>query len=231
MELIGVALAVICLLSAGQSAPVSNCEELVQHLHLPAREEILGKWVFIGESTDVPSSALMTKMFVDSVWLNLTAADQEDSIMFTQIQKSFGICTRVSSSYTLRNNAFHMVYPIKSRTVLLRTSCPDCLVFNSNFSFGGSLYSNLQFLSRRREVSAAEKEEFKRQTECLNLPQFIFLDSKKELCPDPSSDSSNSVDLTSKLSLLDFDQLDKTLRNETEVQKLIDMGSSQLSTQ
>ncbi|KAF6737984.1 hypothetical protein FQA47_003227 [Oryzias melastigma] len=83
-----VAVAVICLLSAAQSAPVSNCESLLERLPIRGREEILGKWVHIGEGSNLPGSAAITQMFVDSVWLSLTAAEQEDGIMFSQIQKS-----------------------------------------------------------------------------------------------------------------------------------------------
>ncbi|RVE76428.1 hypothetical protein OJAV_G00007710 [Oryzias javanicus] len=229
MEFVCVAVTAICLLSAAQSAPVSVCDSLLERLPIRGREEILGKWVHIGESTNLPGSAEMTKMLVDSVWLNLTAAEQEDGIIFSQIQKSFGICSHVTSNYTIRDNAFHLEYPIKVTAVMIRTSCPDCLVSYSNFTLGENEYHSLQLVSRRTEVSAEEKREFQKQVECLNLPQVTFLDSKKELCPDPfTSPNSKSIDVANTLRNFDFSQLVKILTSSKAVEKLTDLVSSQL---
>lgn len=104
--------AVLSLLSGGQSAPVQNCESLTEQLQIQVQDEVrhlylasyiftcvqycigcnfllqvLGKWITIAESTDVPGSKVMTGMFVDSSWVELTATNQSDTIVFFQAQK------------------------------------------------------------------------------------------------------------------------------------------------
>lgn len=49
--------------------------------------QVLGKWIAIAESTDVPESKVMTGMFVDSSWVELTATNQSDTVVFFQAQK------------------------------------------------------------------------------------------------------------------------------------------------
>ncbi|KAF6737993.1 hypothetical protein FQA47_003236 [Oryzias melastigma] len=115
---------------------------------------------------------------------------------------------------------------------MIRTSCPDCLVSYSNFTLGENVYHNLQLLSRRTEVSAEEKEEFKKQVECLNLPQVTFVDSKTGLCPDPfTSPNSESIDVTKNLENFEFSQMAKILTSSKAVEKLTDLVTSQLLAQ
>ncbi len=40
MRLIHVAVAVLCLLSAGQSAPVTSCEKLIQRIEIQGRDQV-----------------------------------------------------------------------------------------------------------------------------------------------------------------------------------------------
>ena len=206
MKFTFVVAAVLGLLSVGQSAPVSGCERLIQPLEIQGREQLLGNWIFIAESTDIKGSKLLTKMFVESAWEKVTAANESDAINIFQSQKMFGRCFSLTTKLTLENSTLSMVQPLSSSGVLLNTGCPDCLVFYTKYTTERNTYSGLQLLSKRNEVTAAELEEFKKQVECLNLPPAAILDPGKGLCPDESlSQETQTTDLTSFMNNMESD--------------------------
>ncbi|XP_035031894.1 uncharacterized protein LOC118120752 [Hippoglossus stenolepis] len=200
MEVVYVAVAALSLLSVGQSAPVTSCETLIQPVVIQGRDQLLGKWIYIAESTTFPGSRLLTDRFLESGWGKTTAANESDAINHYQVQKMFGRCFSVRTKLTLQNSTLYMVKPYSSAVTLLNTGCFDCLVFHSRFTLGGSTYIGLQLLSRRSGVSVAEKEEFIKQVECLNLPAAAFMDPEKGLCPDDSlAEESETTDLSSAI--------------------------------
>ncbi|AWP05717.1 Hypothetical protein SMAX5B_007501 [Scophthalmus maximus] len=198
MGFVYVAVAALSLLSVGQSAPVTSCESLIQTVEIQGREQLLGKWTYLAESTNIIGSKLLTNMFVESVWGRLTAANESDAIDHYQVQKLFGRCFSLSTKLSLQNSTILMEGTYPSSATLLNTGCTDCLVIHSQYTIGGSAFTGLQLLSRRNKVSAAEREEFMKQVDCLNLPAPAFLDPEKDLCPDESpSQESQTIDLTS----------------------------------
>ncbi|XP_031141908.1 uncharacterized protein LOC116040573 isoform X4 [Sander lucioperca] len=104
MNFIHVAVAVLSLLSIGQSAPVSSCESLIKPIEINGTEKLLGKWTYIAESTTIPASKLLTKMFVDSARVKITAAEESDAINVFQSHKMFGRCFTLTTKMTLENS-------------------------------------------------------------------------------------------------------------------------------
>ncbi|TDH16125.1 hypothetical protein EPR50_G00016420 [Perca flavescens] len=232
MNFIHVAVAVLSLLSIGQSAPVSSCESLIKPIEINGTEKLLGSWTFIGESTNMPASKLLTKMFVESARVKITAA--EDAINVFQSQKMFGRCfTFLTTTMILENSTLSIVQPLNGSEVLLTTGCPDCLATYGKYNIGGRTYSGLQLLSRRNKVTAAELEEFTKQVECLNLPPPAFLDPEKGFCPDEShSQETEVIDLTNLMNDLGsevFSHIDRIINSEGGMQALFKMISNGLA--
>ncbi|XP_041840273.1 uncharacterized protein LOC121639114 [Melanotaenia boesemani] len=226
MELVHVAVAVFSLLSLGQSAPVTDCETLTQHINIQGRDQLLGRWTHLVESTDIPGSKVLTKMFAQTSWWNITAADQINGLRTSQHVKMLGLCFSLSTNMTLENNSLVIAQPYSSVDVLLYTGCPDCLVLYSNSTIGRGSYRSLQLLSRRAKVCAAELEEFSKQLECLNLPSAVVLDSEKGFCPEPSVSSEKSFDLTDSFNNMgsdDFNLMEKLFKSDTGLKEIIDL--------
>ncbi|XP_037530909.1 uncharacterized protein LOC119408141 [Nematolebias whitei] len=220
MKFLHVVVVVLSLLSLGWSAPVTNCDDLLRPIVIQGRDQLLGKWFYVGESTDLPGVKVLTKMFVESIWWNMTAAEENNDIVNFQNQKSFGYCFSLSYNITVEHNQLVMVHPYPASAFLLNTICPDCMVLSSNYTIGGSSYKALQLLSRRTKVSAAELDEFAKQVECLNLPETTIMDPEKGICPDPSiSDETRSLDLSS-INSDSFNVLDKVLNSKKGIQTM-----------
>ncbi|XP_051241617.1 uncharacterized protein LOC127355148 [Dicentrarchus labrax] len=233
MVFIHVAVAVLCLLTGGHSAPVTSCEDLIRPIEIQGRDQLLGKWTLVSESTTVPGSKMLTKMLVESAWVKVTVADESDALSVFQAQKMFGRCFTLTSKMTLKNSTLSMVRPVTATQVLLNTGCPDCLVVYSNYTIGESIYSGLQFTSRRRKVSAAELEEFKKQVDCLNLPSPAILDPEKGFCPDESpSQETEATDLTNVMNEMGsdtFSLLERLFNSTDAVNAIFRMISSSVS--
>ncbi|XP_045904002.1 uncharacterized protein LOC123970153 [Micropterus dolomieu] len=225
-----VAVAVLSLLSVGQSAPVSSCESLIQPLEIQGREQLLGKWTYLAESTNIPGSNFLTKMFVETAWGEITAANESGAINAIHSQKMFGRCFTLIIKMTLENNTLSMLQTFTTSTVLLNTGCPDCLVSYSKYTIGGSTYSGIQLASMRNKVTAAELEEFTKQVECLNLTPPTLLEPEKGFCPDgSSSQETTTIDLTSfsdDTASKVINLFDKMINSEGGLKRLTEMISS-----
>merc|ERR1712002_124903 len=186
--------------------------------------------MLIAESTNIPAVKLLTKMFMESAWAKITAANESDAISVFQAQKMFGRCFTVTSKMTLENNTLSMVRPFSVSEVPLSSGCPDCLVLLSNYIIGGSTYNGLQIMSRRSKVTAAEMEEFKKQVECLHLPPPAIMDPEKGFCPDdPTPQETETTNLTNAfndMTSLDFSMLDMFINSNDGGKKLLKMLSS-----
>ncbi|XP_054635627.1 uncharacterized protein LOC129182958 [Dunckerocampus dactyliophorus] len=215
------------LLAAGQSAPLADCGTLTQQLQIQGRDQFLGRWTYAAESTNIPGSKMLTKMFVENVWGEVSPANESDSISVRQLQKMFGSCYSVTSKMTLANNTLTMAYPLVASEVLLTTSCSDCMVLLSNYTIGESTFSGVQLMTRRPKVLAAEMDEFKRQVDCLNLPPPAILDSEKGFCPDDSKDT-ETTDLTSMIAHSDSEYMklfEKLVSSEAGIKTLLGLIS------
>ncbi|KAK2816952.1 hypothetical protein Q5P01_025143 [Channa striata] len=186
MEFVHLAVTVLGFLSVGHSAPVTNCETLIQPIEFQ-RDQLLGKWIYLAESTDIAGTQLLTKMFFESTWWKLTAAENEDDgLRGVYFSKMAGFCSTFSVNLKLVNNTISAVRPYTMSATLLKTGCPDCIVSLGKHTIGRNMYTSVQLMSRRRRVTDAELNEFKKQAECLNLPSLAILDQEKDLCPDES---------------------------------------------
>ncbi|XP_041642124.1 uncharacterized protein LOC121509013 [Cheilinus undulatus] len=224
-----VAVVVLCLLSVGRSAPVTDCNSLLQPIEIQGREQLLGRWTMLAESTDVPGSKLLTNMFVERFWLRLSAANESDAIDVFQSQEMQGNLIKLRSKATLNNNTLSSGTPLNSTARLLSTSCPDCLVLKSQYFLGQSMYSGAQLLTKRAKVSNPELAEFRKQVQCLNLPPPVILNRGEGLC---TEESSVDTDLTQDLAKTDpkvFSMLDQVFKSDNGTDTLVDLISSGIS--
>ncbi|XP_076741112.1 uncharacterized protein LOC112435047 [Maylandia zebra] len=136
-----------------------------------------------------------------------------------------GKCFTRKTNMTLVNNTLTVELPFQYSAVLLNTGCPDCLVIFANNTVGRTTVKDLQLLSRRTKVSAAELEEFTKQAECLNLQPPAIMDLEKGLCPDPSlTPETNFTDVTTHtISSDELSLLEELLSSEDGVKTLFDM--------
>nr|XP_012771894.2 uncharacterized protein LOC105940653 [Maylandia zebra] len=223
MEFVHVAVAVLGLLSLGHSAPVTSCENLIQPREIHGNQ-LVGKWTQIAESTGIPGSKMLTKMLVETAWMNITAANEANTFNNLHIQKMMGMCFTLKTNMTLVNNTFNMVHNYQYSAFLLNTGCPDCLVIYSNNTVGRTTVKDLQLLSRRVKVSAAELEEFTKQAECLNLESPAILDSEKGFCPDPAlTPGTKTIDLSLSNIMPDDLNLSEKLFTESGMKTILEM--------
>ncbi|CAB1333846.1 unnamed protein product, partial [Coregonus sp. 'balchen'] len=121
----------------------------------------LGKWVYIAESSGRPSCEQILNTLLHSAWIEVSVP--VDVVDF-----------------------YGFVIPFPVSEVLL-TTCPDCLLTLERWAEDGKPYTALKLFSRRRELTAAELDFYKKQVTCLSLPPETFMDPQKELCPDTTS--------------------------------------------
>ncbi|XP_007551737.1 uncharacterized protein LOC103137769 [Poecilia formosa] len=226
MESLHVAVAVLSLLSLGQTAPTTNCESLTQRIQIPGRDQLLGRWNYIAESTDIVGAKQLLEMSKGTVWSNYVAATEENIMIGSMHLKTAGLCFSMTFNSTLENNTLTLTYPYSMTGFQLKTGCPDCKVLYSNITLGRSSHRGVQLLSRRPKVSAAELQEFKKQVECLNLPEAAILDPEQGFCPDPSlSKDSNSFDLTSFMGAGNMKKIGEILQSGDAVETFSEMFS------
>ncbi|KAM7394167.1 hypothetical protein PAMP_020984 [Pampus punctatissimus] len=108
MGFVRVAVAVLSLLSVGQSAPVTNCESLIQQAEIQGRDQLLGKWIYLAESTNIAGAKIVTKMFVETVWGTITAANEMHPINVTEVHLHSGCpdCIILQSNYTIGGSTY-----------------------------------------------------------------------------------------------------------------------------
>ncbi|XP_043970812.1 uncharacterized protein LOC122829943 [Gambusia affinis] len=231
MESLHVAVAVFSLLSLGQTAPTTNCDSLTQQIQISGRDQLLGRWNYIAESSDIRGSKELLEISRGTVWLNYVAANEENIMIGSMHLKTFGQCFSMTFNSTLESNTLTFDYPYSSTGFHLKTGCPDCRVVYSNITFGRSSYRAVQLLSRRMKVSAAELEEYKKQVECLNLPEAAILDPEQGFCPDPSvSKDSKSFDMTSFMGTSNMSMIDEIFQSGAAVKTFSEVFSQLSST-
>ncbi|CAB1333824.1 unnamed protein product, partial [Coregonus sp. 'balchen'] len=132
----------------------------------------------------------------DNRWLRLGSTDLNTCPLLelragNNISRTFsmpiGRNASINSNFTLHdNNTWTSVIPFPVSEGLL-TTCPDCLLSLERWAEDGKTYNSLPLYSRRRELTAAELDFYKKQVACLSLPPETFMDPQKELCPDTTS--------------------------------------------
>ncbi|XP_075887623.1 uncharacterized protein LOC142891737 [Nelusetta ayraudi] len=211
-----VAVTMLSLLSVGLSAPVIDCKNLTRPIEIENREQLLGKWTALAGSANMPGIKMNTSKPLGNSWVKISAANEVDGLESVQYQNLMGACYSIRVNMTLANNTLSSGNELGKNT-LLSTSCPDCLVVYAESPTTSSVVTGLQFLSKRRTVTDAEMEEFKKQVQCLGLPAPAVVDTKTALCPEDSqSQETQTTDLTDTLKtmgdgLKDF--LDELLRS------------------
>ncbi|TDH16126.1 hypothetical protein EPR50_G00016430 [Perca flavescens] len=187
----------LSLLSLGHSAPLSSCDNLLKPITV-SNEDMLGKWLYIGGSSDLPGSRSLGHLMT-SVWLDITATTQSNILNLIQTQRIYGKCSSLTYNVTFENSTMLIEQPFYLKEVYLPTDCSDCLVVHEEVISGKDTFTSLMLFSRRQSVSAAVVEMFKTQAECLQMLSPIMIDTNYEICPDNISPSEGISALNSLL--------------------------------
>lgn len=188
----------LSLLSLGHAAPLSSCDGLLKRVDI-SKEEMLGKWIYVAASSDLPGSRSLGRL-LNSVVLDLTPTGQSSILNIHQTQKiKYGSCYSMSYNVTFENSTMLIEEPFFLREVYLRTDCSDCLVAYEEIDTGRDNFTSLLLFSRSRTVPPAALELLKRQAECLRMPSPIATDPNTEMCPGDIPHSDGIVALNSLL--------------------------------
>ncbi|KAG7460506.1 hypothetical protein JOB18_020786 [Solea senegalensis] len=172
----------LSLLSLGRPAPVNNCGSLAKPITL-SNEDMLGRWLYIGGSSDLPGSRSLGHLMT-SVWLDITATAQSNVLHLIQTQRISGKCTSLTYNVTFENNTMLIDKPFYLKEVYLPTNCSDCLVVYEEIASGKQTFTSLLLFSRRKSIEAVFVEMFETQAECLQMPSPIMTNPDYEICPD-----------------------------------------------
>ncbi|CDQ67805.1 unnamed protein product [Oncorhynchus mykiss] len=149
----------------------------IQYLWVLYILQILGKWIFIAESTEVPGGREYAAKEWITGWLQISPGLQNNTVKELQMINIGGKCISMTSEMTMENNTFTSTGPLPYSLTYLNT-CPDCLLVQQKLSLV-SKYSTLSIFSKRKELTSAEQEVFKKQVDCLNLPPAVFTNPQK----------------------------------------------------
>ncbi|CAJ1052220.1 uncharacterized protein LOC117816507 [Xyrichtys novacula] len=193
----------LSLFSVGLSAPLTSCESLLKPITI-TREEILGRWMYIGGSSNIPGSRSVAHLMT-SVWVDLSATSQENVLSLLQSQKIYGDCSSFLYNVTFQNSVMLIEEPFFLKEVYLPTECPDCLLAIEDIVSGTDNFRSLLLFSRSKSVPPAMIEMLKRQAVCLQMPSPIIMKTDEEPCrdditPEEGLDTLNKL-LESKMGL------------------------------
>ncbi|XP_055364373.1 uncharacterized protein LOC114853238 isoform X3 [Betta splendens] len=97
-----VAVALLGLLSMGWSAPMNSCTSLIEPITI-SKEGILGRWLYIGGSSNLPGSRSLGRLLT-SVWLEVTAAAESNVLNIIQTQRLYSKCSSLAYNVTFENS-------------------------------------------------------------------------------------------------------------------------------
>ncbi|XP_014844124.1 PREDICTED: uncharacterized protein LOC106918696 [Poecilia mexicana] len=175
------AVVLLSLFSLGLSAPLSSCDDLLKPITI-SKEEMLGRWYYIGGSSDIPGSRSLAYLMTDS-WLDLNVTSKSNVLNIVQSQRIFGTCFSLAYDVIFENSTMLIEQPFYLKEVYLSTECADCLVAKEDI-ISATNFTSLLIFSRSRSISPAALELLKKQAECLQMPTPIMLNSDNEICPD-----------------------------------------------
>ncbi|XP_008274206.1 uncharacterized protein LOC103353162 [Stegastes partitus] len=171
----------LSLLSVGRSAPLSDCDTVLKPVAI-SREYMLGRWLYIGGSSDLPGSRSLGHL-MSSAWVHLSETSQSNILTLTQSQRLYGKCSSLAYNVTFENSIMLIEQPFYLKEVYLTTD-PDCLVAYEEIISGRDTFTSLLMFSRTKSVSPAALEMLKKQAECLGMTPPIIIDPNYEMCPD-----------------------------------------------
>ncbi|XP_035493298.2 uncharacterized protein LOC118312628 [Scophthalmus maximus] len=172
----------LSLLSTGHAAPVSSCDGLVKPITI-SNEEIRGRWLYIGGSSDLPGSRSLGHLLT-SVWLDITATSQSNVLNLIQTQQIYGECSSLTYNVTFENSTMLIEQPFYLKEVYLPTDSSDHLVVYEEVISGKDTFTSLMLFGRRKNVSPVALETLQKQAECLRMPSPIIINPNYEICPD-----------------------------------------------
>ncbi|XP_072239464.1 uncharacterized protein [Leuresthes tenuis] len=177
-----VAVVLLSLLSLGNCAPLSDCDTLLKPITI-SNEEILGRWLYIGGSSNIPGSRSLAHLMT-SAWVDLTETSRSNVHNLVQTHRIYGRCSSYAYDVLFENSTMLIEEPFYLKEVYLSNDCPDCLVANEDIVSGRDSFKSLLMFSRSRTVSPAALALLKKQAECLQMPPPIIMDTDYEICPD-----------------------------------------------
>ncbi|XP_028259718.1 uncharacterized protein LOC114434593 [Parambassis ranga] len=172
----------LSLLSLGRSAPLSSCDSLLEPITI-SKEEMLGRWLYIGGSSDFPGSRSVGHLLT-SAWLDLTATGQSNILNILQTQRMYGKCSSITFNVTFENSTMLIEQPFYLKEIYLTTDCSDCLVAYEEVLSGKDTFTSLLLFSKTKTVSSDVQERLRKQAECLQMSSPIMIDPNYEMCPD-----------------------------------------------
>ncbi|KAM7008887.1 uncharacterized protein LKV04_000936 [Tautogolabrus adspersus] len=172
----------LSLLSLGSAAPQTSCDSLVKPITI-SKEEILGKWLYIGGSSNIPGSRSLA-FLMTSFWLNISATSQSNVLNLFQTQRILDECSSFIYDVTFENSTMLIEKPFYLKEVYLPTDCSDCLSVYEEIISGKDTFRSLLLFSRSNCVSSAAVEMLKTQAVCLKMSPPLMTDSRDEICPD-----------------------------------------------
>ncbi|XP_072772132.1 uncharacterized protein [Nerophis lumbriciformis] len=182
-----------CCWSAANSAPLA-CDQLVRPSDAVDPRLSSGRWAWVSAGFREPAQLENFKLR-DSASIDVLVSPSGNISYTTKIHRE-GKCHSYLHNVTLEGST--LTYDEREMAnvtvTFLRTSCADCLVMR--FDTGGAAMQAYLF-SRRRVLTEEEKEEFRAQVECLNMPAPAWLHPSKELCPEGAAESTQALEMWS----------------------------------
>lgn len=155
------------------------CEDLTRPLDQLGPDLFVGRWAFVaaGLSNPVHEEKFQSRDSASFVFVNGTSG-----LQLTRSVSSNGTCQYTRSVLTPPEGGRFNYITSNITLSVLRTSCPDCLVFHSHRKSDD--HQHVYLFSRRRDVKKEEMEEFESQVNCFKITRVVQADPTKELCPD-----------------------------------------------
>lgn len=184
------AFVILCLgfLHLSQSSP-PDCQELVRPLDHVLPQDLEGKWTLVAGGLN-STSALERFKRRDSALITCKTINGT-SMRFMRNDGLNESCHFVDIVITLEGSGFRLP---NLTVIFLHTTCPDCLVIH--FDKDDKSQTPLYLISRRREMSDAEIDEFRAQVQCLRLSKMELMDPTKKLCERDVSDKATTQEVT-----------------------------------
>ncbi|XP_061627954.1 uncharacterized protein LOC133477348 isoform X1 [Phyllopteryx taeniolatus] len=178
----GVVVLWLGLVSVGCAAPPMSCETLLTPINI-SNEQMLGRWLYIGGSSDLPGSRSLGHL-LNSIWLDISATSVSNVLAIFQTQRIYGECSGIKYNVTMENSTMLIERPFYLKEVYLQTDCSDCLVVYEEVKSSQDSFRSLLLFSRHQSVSPADVEMLKMQAKCLQMPSPLMMDTSYEVCPD-----------------------------------------------
>ncbi|XP_075997272.1 uncharacterized protein LOC142991138 [Genypterus blacodes] len=189
MKTLCVAIVAFSLITVCQMAPMNTCEQLMKPVD--KGPDISGTWYLTAVASD---SCLLkvglAQLLMSSLAFEISATDKPNSYMANMTLRLFGYCYNDNAKEAVFYNGTVISADGEDSDSLLSTGCRDCMVIREHVT---DVVSIITLMSRRKNITAAELEEFDKQAECFGMskPQTIGTDND-ETCK-PSTDETSIV--------------------------------------